>query len=153
MTTTQVEDRRPPLILVRVMNHVLRLALRTPIGRLVRPFAVLDFSARRSGRRLRIPVGWHESDVGPVVVTPAPWRANFRGGRDASVWTRGRRHSVHGILEDDPVVVCEILCSIAARDGSLRTIGVRTAPGHQLTAADVVAVDRAVIRFDQPVTR
>jgi hypothetical protein len=135
------------------MNPVLRLALRGPFGRLVRRFAVLEFSARRSGRRLRIPVGWHESDVGPVVVTPAPWRVNFRGGRDASVWARGRRHEIRGVLEDDPVVVCGILSSIAGRVGSLRSIGVRTPPGHQLTAADVVAVDRAVIRFDQPVTR
>jgi hypothetical protein len=150
MTATMVEDARPPLALVRVMNPAMRVVLRTPLGRLVRPFALLEFEGRRSSRRLRVPVGWHQSDIGPVVVTPARWRINFRDGRDATVWFHGRRQGVRGVLEDDPTTVAEILRSIAERSGSLRTIGVRTPPDHQITAADVVAVDRAIIRFDQP---
>src|SRR4051794_21368801 len=45
-------DAKPPLALVRMMNPVLRLLLRTPLARALRPFALLEFTGRRSGRRL-----------------------------------------------------------------------------------------------------
>lgn len=146
--TIAARDARPPLALVRVMNLIMRVVLRTPLGRLVRPFALLEFTGRRSARRLLVPVGWHEIDSGHIVITPAPWRANFRDGIPVTVWFRGQRQNLIGVLDDEPDRVAVSLQSLADRRGSLRPIGVDIPAGHGVTAADVAAVDRAVIRFE-----
>ena len=148
VTDAVARDARPPLALVRIMNPVLRVLLRTPVGRLITPFALLEFEGRRSGRRLRVPVGWQQVDGGHVVVTPAPWRVNFEGGRPVTVHARGRRYDFIGTLDDDPDSVAVCLQHLAARHGSLRRIGVDVPPSHRITGADVRAVDRAVIHFE-----
>lgn len=148
MSTIIARDARPPLILVRVMNPIMRVVLRTPLGRLVRPFALLEFTGRRSGRRFLVPVGWHEIDSRHVAITPAPWRANFRDGIPVTVWFRAQRQDLIGVLDDDTDRVAVALQSLADRRGSLRPVGVYIPPGHRVTAADVAAVDRAVIRFE-----
>jgi len=145
---TLAQDARPPLLLIRMMNPVMRTLLRSPAGRLVRPFALLEFDGRHSGRRYRVPVGWHTVDGEPAVFTPAPWRENFRGGRMVNVWHRGRRSRAVATLDDDPVDVAVALQALAEDRGSLRAVGVRMAPGRRLTAADARNVDRALIRFE-----
>lgn len=147
---TLARDARPPMLLVRFLNPIMRIVLRTPLGRVVRPFALLEFNGRRTGRRYRVPVGWHEIDSGPIVCTPASWRVNFRDGIPVTVRYRGRRHQLTGTLEDDPERVAAILQTIADRRGSLRPVGVDVPPGHRITATDVHAVDRALIRFTNP---
>jgi hypothetical protein len=147
MMTVAARDARPPLSLVRMMNLIMRVFLRTPLGRMVRPFALLEFTGRRSARRFLVPVGWHEIDSGHVAFTPAPWRAHFRNGIPVTVWLRGQRQNLIGVLDDDPEQVAVALQSLADHRGSLRPIGVDIPAGHRLTAADVAAVDRAVIRF------
>jgi hypothetical protein len=140
-------DTRPPRLLVELMNPVMRIVLRSPLGRLVRPFALLEFNGRRTGHRYRVPVGWHEIDSGPIVCTPASWRVNFRDGIPVTVRFRGRRQRFTGTLEADPERVAATLQSLADRRGSLRPVGVDLPPGHRITATDVRAVDRALIRF------
>ncbi len=147
--TAVARDARPPLALVRVMNPTMRVVLRTPLGRLVRPFALLEFTGRRSGRRFSVPVGWHEIDSRHVVVTPAPWRENFRDGLPVTVWVHGQRQDLTGVLDDDPNRVAVALQSLADRRGSLRSVGVDIPAGHRVSVADVAAVDRAVVRFDR----
>jgi hypothetical protein len=146
--TPVAEDARPPVALVHAMNPVLRRVLRTPLGRAIRPFALLEFRGRRSDRLFRVPVGWHAGPAGPVVVTPAPWRVNFRGGRDVTVWFHGHREPRRGVLDDDPDRVAAVLQHLADRHGSLNRVGVRVPEEHRITGADVVAVDRAVISFE-----
>ena len=148
MSTVLARDIRPPLIVVRAMNPIMRVALRTPLGRLVRPFALLEFTGRRSGHRFLVPVGWHEIDSGHVVFTPAAWRVNFRDGLPVTVRFRGRRQDLVGVLDDDPDRVAVSLQSLADRRGSLRAAGVDIPAGHRVTPADVAAVHRAVIRFE-----
>ena len=148
MTITVARDAQPPLLLVRVMNPILRVVLRTPFGRLVPPFALLEFHGRRSGRLLRVPVGWHEIDTGNVVFPPAPWRVNFHGGTPVTVRHRGQRLELVGMLDDDVDTVAAALQSLADRRGSLRSVGVEIPDKHRVTATDVEAVDRALIRFE-----
>jgi hypothetical protein len=150
MSAAVVRDARPPAPLVRALNPILRLVLRTPLGRLVRPFALLELEGRRTGRRLRVPVGWYQLDSGPVVVSPAPWRASFRGGWPATVWFHGRRQQLVGVLDTDPERVAATVRAIAVARGSLGLVGIAVPPDHEVTAADVVALDRAVIRFGPP---
>lgn len=144
-----VRDAKPPLVLVRTMTPVLRLLLRTPIGRAIRPFALLEFTGRRSGRRYLVPVGWHSITTGDVVFTPAPWRANFAGGLPVVVHHRGRHHLRTATLETDPDRVAAAMQSLLDRRGSLRRIGVELPAGTHVTAAHVRAVDRALITFTE----
>jgi hypothetical protein len=149
MTVDQAlaRDARPPPLLIALLNPVMRVVLRTPLGRLVRPFALLEFDGRRTGRRYRVPVGWHQIDSRRVVCTPASWRANFRDGIAVTVTFRGHRQDFTGTLVDDPEVVAAALQRLTDQNGSLRPIGVDIPIGHRVTAADVRAVDRALIRF------
>ncbi len=147
MNTAIARDARPPPLLVRAMNPAMRAVLRTPLGGLIRPFALLEFHGRRSDRLLRVPVGWHEIDTGNVVVTPAPWRINFQGGAAVTVHSRGRRLELIGTLDDNPDTVAVALQSLADRRGSLRPVSIDIPQNHRVTAADVTAVDRAIIRF------
>lgn len=140
-------DARPPLVLIRLMNPVMRVVLRTPLGRLVRPFALLEFRGRRTGRLLRVPVGWHHIGGEHVVFTPAPWRANLRDGVPVTVHFRGHRLEMTGTLDDDPDHVATVLQSLADLHGSLRRVGIDIPPGHRITADDIRAVRRALIRF------
>ncbi|MDQ3739033.1 MAG: grhN [Actinomycetota bacterium] len=153
MTTIDevARDTKPPLLLVLVLNPILRVVLRTPLGRAIRPFALLEFTGRRSGRTYRVPVGWHSLGTGSAVFTPAPWRANFAGGIHVNVHHCGRRRSLTGTLEADLAHVATAMQSLAdQRRGSLRSIGVTIPTGHRVTEADVRAVDRAVITFAEP---
>lgn len=140
----------PPLLLVRLMNPAMRILLRTPLGRWVRPFALIEFNGRRTGRRYCVPVGWHEIDNAYVVFTPAPWRANFRDGIPVTVTFRAQRRELTGTLDDDPEAVATALQTLAHRNGSLRPVGADVPPGHRITTADVAALDRALIRFTTP---
>lgn len=142
-----VRDVRPPLAVIRVLNPIMRFVLRTPLGRLVRQFALLEFSGRRSGRRYRIPVGWHESNGEPVVFTPAPWRINFAGGARTTTYYRGRRTEMTGLLVTDPLAVASALQTMFASGTSPRSMGLDVSPGHVIKASDVVLVERAMIRL------
>jgi hypothetical protein len=154
MTPTAVaRDARPPLLLVRAMNPVLRLALRSPLGWLIPPLVLLEFDGRRSGRRYRVPVGWHEVDGGAAVFTPAPWRANFAERRPVTVHHRGRRRHLTGTLETDPGRIAAALQFLCDQRGSPRSVGLAVPVGHRATEADVLAVNRQLIRFTDRVER
>ena len=141
-------DGRPPLALVRMLNPIMRAVLRSPLGSAVKPFALLEFTGRRSGRRYRVPVGWYDADGRAVVFSPAGWRVNFDGGRDATVRHRGRTHRMTGTLVREPATVAAALQSTVRGGVSAKQIGIAMPSDHTITAADVVHLDRAAIFFD-----
>jgi len=147
--TVAVVDRRPPDAVVRLLNPAMRLALRSVAGRAIEGLAELEFEGRRTGRRRRIVVGWHELEGCPVVLTPASWRINFEGGRRATVWHRGRAQQWRGRLATDPEIVAGVLNQLLDAGASPGSMGLRIADGHALVADDVVAVSRAAIFFDR----
>jgi len=140
-------DAKPPLVLVRMMNPAMRLLLRTPLGRAIRPLALLEFRGRRTGRRYLVPVGWHSLNNGPAVFTPAPWRTNFARGHPATVHHLGRHRTLVGTLDTDPQRVAAAMQELIDRHGSLRPVGVDVPVGHRVTEVDVRTVDRALITF------
>jgi hypothetical protein len=146
--TAVAKDKKPPRLLVRTLNPIMRAVLRTPLGRLVNPVAVLEFTGRRSGRCYRVPVGWHQVRSEPAVFSPAPWRVNFAGGVPVAVYHRGRRRAMTGTLVTDPDVVADALQAMFDAGASPKGVGIDAPAGHRFTAADVVAVDRALIRFE-----
>jgi hypothetical protein len=143
----EVRDARPPAVLLRVTNPILKTLLRTPLSRVIRPLALIEFRGRRTGRRRRVVVAWHVIDGAPVVVTPAPWRVNFIDGAPVTVRWRGRREHYTGTLDDDPAVVAQTI-DAALHDGtSARALALRIPDGHVITEDDVTRTDRAIVHF------
>lgn len=145
--TTVVRDGRPPVVLVHGLNVIMRPLLRSPLGRLAKPFALLEFTGRRSGRRYRVPVGWHHVNGMTIVFTPAPWRANFSGGAPVVVHHGGRVHRMTGMLVSDPNEVVAALRAVLASGRSAGLVGLNVPTGHTVTASEVTKLDRAMVRF------
>ena len=145
--TAAVRDAWPPMAVIRVMNPILRTVLRTPLGRLVRPFVLLDFAGRRSGRHYRVPAGWHEADGVAFVLSPAPWRANFTDGAPITVHRHGHAKTMTGTLVTDPAVVAQAIRGLLDAGAPPRAVGLDVPRGHAVTADDVVAVHRAMIEL------
>ena len=145
--TSVVGDARPPRLAVAMLNPMLKLLLRTPVGRSIRPLALLDFTGRRSGKPLSVVVGWHSIDGLPVVVTPASWRANFTGGRRATVRSRAERIDLIGTLDADPEAVARCIAALVDGGTAPRALGLSIPEGHRITADDVRSSGRAVVRF------
>lgn len=103
-----VEVAHPPAAVVRTLNKVLLAAARTPLRKQVtKAVLVLRFTGRKTGRRYDIPVAAHRAEGSLMVLTSAPWRVNFRGGRDADVTVDGRTTPMRGVLVEYARTVAE----------------------------------------------
>ncbi len=144
-----VVDARPPAFVVRLTNLILRSLLRTPIGRAVKPIALLEFTGRRSGIRRRVVVGWHCEGTKGVVVTPAPWRTNFESGHLSTVYWCGRRSTVNGTLDTDPDRAAATVNALLQGGTSARSLALRIPAGHTLNHTDITRTNRAIIHFER----
>ena len=148
--TPAVTEARPPSVVVTFLNPINRLMLRTPLGRVIKPVALLEFAGRRSGRRLRVPVLWHPVGAGGYVFSPATWPPNFDGGASAIVTYRGHSRELRGTLERDPQLVADAFNELLASGTKPSHTGLHIQPDHTLTTEDVVRVNRVLIRFEPP---
>jgi len=150
-----VIDARPPELVVRLTNLIMRPLLRTPIGRLVKPLALLEFTGRRSGARRRVVVGWHRDSTTRFVLTPARWRENFADGHPATLHWCGQRSTVTGTLDTDPAHVAAAVNTLLQAGTSPRSLALQIPAGHSLDGTDITRTNRAIIRFEQaePTTR
>jgi hypothetical protein len=71
----------PPPTLMRLLNPLVRRVLSSRhLGSRIDQMMLLEFTGRRSGRRIRVPVALHLIDGVPMAFTHRPWRLNFTGG-------------------------------------------------------------------------
>jgi hypothetical protein len=85
-----VTAAHPPAALLRAVNPMLKLLLRTPLaGPMREQLMVLDFTGRKSGRQFAIPVSAHKIDGNLYALAGAPWKNNFRDGADTEVLHNG----------------------------------------------------------------
>ncbi len=132
------------------MNPILRGILRTPFARFVKPFGLLEFSGRRSGRRYRIPVGFYDAGDLIVVNTPAAWKENFAVGLPATIHRSGRVEQRKGMLVRDPARVARTFNVLLDGGVSPRLLSLDIPAGHKISEDDVKALGRAVIEFRRP---
>jgi hypothetical protein len=144
-----VSDARPPALVVRLTNLIMRPLLRTPVGRLVKPLALLEFAGRRSGSRRRVVVGWHHEGTTAIVLTPAAWRANFDHGHPSTVFWCGRRSTVIGTLDTDPARVAVALTALLHAGTSARSLALHIPARHTLDHSDITRTNRAIIHFER----
>jgi len=142
-----ISDARPPDLVVRLTNLIMRPLLRTPAARFIKPLVLLEFPGRHTGIRRRVVVGWHPTELGGIVLTPAPWRQNFTDGYSTAVYWRGHRHSFVGTLEADPAAVATALNTLLSTGSSPRSLALRIPDRHTIVADDVITTNRAAIHF------
>jgi hypothetical protein len=99
----------PPPAVLRVVNPVMRLLLRTPVaGGARKQMMVVSFSGRKTGRQYSIPLSAHRIDSDLYALTAAPWRLNFRDGAPAQVLHDGKTTTMRGELIEDRAVVADL---------------------------------------------
>jgi hypothetical protein len=144
-----VVDRRPSPGLLRVMNPILRTLLLSPVARVLPgALGVLQFSGRRTGRTYRIVVGAHELQDARAVFTSARWASNFRGGAPVTLIQEGRSRQATATLVEDPDVVARAFQTVLDEGAPSRALGLEVPEGHRMTAEDVHAVQRVMVRID-----
>jgi hypothetical protein len=116
----------PPAPVLRVVNPLMRRVLPSPLGRLLGTMALIEFTGRRTGRRIRTPVSWHLVNGVAHTTTDLPWRWNFAGGAPVTVTYRGRAFTGRAVLlEMSPEQVADVLLAMLTNGDSPFTMGMR----------------------------
>jgi hypothetical protein len=104
-----VDIGHPPNVLLRIVNPLLELLLRTPFaGPAGKQFMVLNFTGRKSARQFKVPVTAHVIDNDLYAMTGATWKLNFQGGAPATVVYDGKTSIMKGELIRDRAVLCDL---------------------------------------------
>ncbi|MGZ4582835.1 MAG: hypothetical protein ACXVYI_00490 [Mycobacterium sp.] len=116
-----VDANHPPSAVIRLVNPLLRVVLRTPLaGSARKQLMVLSFTGRKTGRPYSIPLSAHVVDNQLYALTGAPWKQNFRDGADAQVVYDGKTTAMRGELIRDRAVVSGLLLRCAESYGVQR---------------------------------
>lgn len=143
----------PPPAVLKAMNVVMRPLLASPLGRRINGVMLLEFSGRRTGRTIKVPVNFNVVDGVPMAFTAAPWRLNFDEGAPVKVTYRGQVYETRGLLVPmSPEAMGQAVRKSLDTGGSAQRMGIKTARGHQPTAGELAdlgpALGTSVIRFD-----
>jgi len=144
--TPVVTPNPPPATLMRLVNPLMRVAIRSRWGRHLGPLAVLRVNGRRTGISREFVAGVHTVDGIPTVFTDRPWRLNFKGGADVVVVHAGTERPARATLVEEPSEVGPALAAAVQAAGA-RNLGVAIAKGAHPTSADFAAVGRSMIRI------
>ena len=142
--TPVIEPNHPSDAMLKVINPLIRLLLRSPLGRRMNAqMLVLTFTGRKSGRRFELPLTAHRSGGELYVLTGARWQHNFHGGRDADVRLDGHVTPVRGVLVEDPQQVAEVYARRIAELGikqASRQIGIKVNVPQPPTAEQILGL-------------
>ena len=99
----------PPDALLRVVNPLMKLLLRTPFAGPARnQLMVVDFTGRKSGRHYSIPLSAHLIDDILYAMTGKTWKNNFRDGAAAQVLHDGKTTTMRGELITDKAQITDL---------------------------------------------
>ena len=146
-------SKPPPIQVLTAMNVLMRPLLSSPLGKRMKGVMLLEFTGRRTGRTIKVPVNFHQVDGVPMAFTERPWRLNFSGGAPVTVTHRGQVRKTHGTLAPmTPEQMADAIKKSLDNGGSAQRMGIRTARGYELSATDLAALGTAIgtaaIRFD-----
>jgi hypothetical protein len=139
---------------MRIGNAFVRPLLRSSAGKTMHELALLCFVGRRTGTRYEVPVGYHELDGEPLVLTGSAWRVNLRGGADVEYVHEGRRVPMRAELIEDADEIARVYDALLRRDGLEQAkptkIGLEVEGDREPTCAEIAAAvggSRAVVRL------
>lgn len=116
-----VDVAHPPSAVIRVVNPILGVLLRTPLaGSARKQLMVLSFTGRKTGRSFSIPLSAHVIDNDLYALTGAPWKQNFRDGAPARVLYDGKTSAMRGELIRDRATVADLFRRCAESYGVSR---------------------------------
>ena len=140
----------PPPALMRLLNPLVRRVLSSRyLGGRIDQIMLLEFTGRRTGRRIRVPVALHLIDGVPMAFTHRPWRLNFTGGAPVTITHRGQsRHARGVLLAATPEQVGSALRTALDSGTSPFVLGLKIARSHEPTTQDLASVGHSLIRFD-----
>jgi hypothetical protein len=96
-----ITEAHYPAALLRVVNPIVRLLLRTSFTGVARKqLMVLSFTGRKTGRQYAIPFSAHRIDDDLYALTNAGWKHNFRGGAAAQVLHAGKTTTMRGEMPE-----------------------------------------------------
>jgi hypothetical protein len=127
----------------RLVNPVVRTIARSPAARWTGELLLLEFTGRRTGRQLSVPVLGRRHGGALYALTDGTWAQNFSGGAPVRVTSRGRSRTTTGVLVTDPAEVAAVLRTAIAAKGP-RHVGLRLPPGWTGTDAELCSLRRAV---------
>lgn len=111
----------PSPAMLRVVNPVMRLLLRTPLaGAARKQMMVVNVRGRKTGQSYSIPLSAHMIDGQLYAITDAGWKHNFRDGATAEVLHDGTTTTMRGELIQDPAIVAGLAHRAAASYGAKR---------------------------------
>jgi hypothetical protein len=149
--STPISISHPPSAVLRVVNPIVKLLLRTPFAGAARnQLMVVDFTGRKSGRPYSLVLSAHLIDGILYAMSGATWKANFRGGAPAQVRHGGKTTAMRGDLITDTAHVADLYARCAESYGVKRAervmgIGFRD---HQMPTREqfVEAVEQLGLR-------
>lgn len=116
-----VDVEHPPSAVIRIVNPILGILLRTPLaGPARKQLMLLNFTGRKTGRQFSIPVSAHMIDNDLYALTGAPWKQNFRGGAAVQVVYDAKTTAMRGELIRDRAVVSDLFLRCAESYGVKR---------------------------------
>jgi hypothetical protein len=147
--TTTVRLNPPPPTLMRLINPVVRRVLSTPVlARRISRIALVEFHGRRTGRRLRVPMGLHDIDGVPTAFTSRQWRLNFIERAPVMVTCHGRPHPGTALLVDPaPRQVGQALRKALDNGASAFDLGLKIDKRHEPTVDELDAASLEMIQF------
>lgn len=108
-------------MMLRVMNPVMRLLLRTPLAGPARnQLMVVTVRGRKTGRQYAIPLSAHRIDNTLYALSDARWKNNFRDGAPAEVLHDGKTTTMRGELIEDRTIVANLYHRCAESYGAKR---------------------------------
>jgi hypothetical protein len=132
----------PPNAVLRLVNPVINLLLRTPLtGGARNQLMVVGFTGRKSGRHFSIPLSAHLVDDILYAMTGAAWRHNFRDGAPAQVLYMGKTTTMRGELIADRALAADLYSRCAESYGvkaAQRMMGLKF-PGGRMPSRDEFA--------------
>jgi hypothetical protein len=145
--TPAVRSQPPPESFLRIFNPMVRIMVRTPVGRLVPWMGVVRFVGRKTARRYAVPVGIHDVDGIATVFTDRPWRLNFRDGAPVVVAQGGRQRDGHAVLIEQREEVGVALLHALQHTSRPSNLGLKVTKGRQPTADDLAGLGTSMIQI------
>lgn len=144
-----LKPRRPPVLLFKVLNPIMRVLLRSPMKGLVSDrLMLMKVTGRKTGRRYSIPVGY--ARVGDTLYsgTEGRWARNLREGAPVEVLLKGERRRASAELITDVEGMAEAYRTIAAAspgyaNALARSAGITFGPGGEVSRDEVVRAKEA----------
>ena len=146
MATTNTV-RKAPMKPPKFANDLVTFLLHSPLhGLLSKQLLLLNYTGRKSGKQITVPLGYVREDNIILLLTDHAWYKNLQANPQVSLHLQGKTYigSAEVISDDKAVVEREMIYFVKQRPGGARAYGVKMLPSGE---PDLETVKQAARRF------